>query len=421
MRDHSVLAGLSMAGMRMGLPRMRAFLQWLGNPHLAYPVIHVGGTNGKGSVCRAVGAVLEAQGYRVGITTSPHLQDVNERIRIGAAPISDEAFDALVATIDRERQAWATAELPPEERFPLTYFEFLIAAAFLHFANEKVDVAVVEVGMGGRLDATNVVAPLLTAIVTVGLDHMDHLGPDHASIAGEKAGILKSGVPVVLGPLPHAAMAVVRTVASEREASISVFGEDFHASGRAERFDYRGGGVVRESLRMGIPGDHQVVNAAVALRLLDLLPPTLAVGEEAIRAGLLATRNRGRLEWLAPDLLVDGAHNADGATVLAGYLARLPRDVKRTLILGGGVDKDIRTVAWALAPQFDRVLTTACDHPKARTPADVAAELEGLPIPVMPAGPLEEAMTTARAQGGLVVVAGSLYLVGAVRDHVGVR
>ncbi len=421
MIDHPILAGLSQAGMRMGLPRMRAFMAWLGNPHLSYPTIHVGGTNGKGSVCRMVGAMLEAQGYKVGITTSPHLQEVNERIRIGATPISDQAFARLAERIDTERQAWAAKELPPDERYPLTYFEFLVAAAFLHFAEERVDVAVIEVGMGGRLDATNVVAPLVTSIVTVGLDHTEHLGPDQASIAGEKAGILKPGVPVVLGPLGHEAMAVIRSVAVERGSPISVFGDDFHATGSPGGFDYRGDGVVREGLKIALEGDHQVVNAAVALRIVDQLPKTLAVGEPAVRQGLASARNKGRLEWLAPDLLVDGAHNPDGATVLANYLARLPRDRKRTLLLGAGTDKDVRSVAWTLAPQVDRVYTTACAHAKARSPGDVAAQLEGLPVPVSPAGPLQDALAFARADGGLVIVAGSLYLVGAVRDLAGVR
>ncbi|MDP2316091.1 MAG: folylpolyglutamate synthase/dihydrofolate synthase family protein [Pseudomonadota bacterium] len=420
MTDHPILAGLSQAGMRMGLPRMRAFLAWLGNPHLAYPTIHVGGTNGKGSVCRMVGAMLEAQGYKVGITTSPHLQEVNERIRIGAAPIPDDKFASLVERIDDERRKWAAKELPPDERYPLTYFEFLIAAAFLHFAEEKVDVALIEVGMGGRLDATNVVAPLVTAIVTVGLDHTEHLGPDHASIAGEKAGILKPDVPVVLGPLTHEAMAVIRSVAVERGAPLSIFGEDFRAGGDPSGFDYSGA-VRREGLKLALGGDHQVVNAAVALRIVELLPPSLAVGDDAVREGLATARNRGRLEWLAPDLLVDGAHNPDGATVLANYLARLPRDRKRTLLLGAGTDKDVRSVAWTLAPQVDRVYTTACDHPKARSPGDVAAELEGLPVPVSPAGALVDALPFARADGSLVIVAGSLYLVGAVRDLAGVR
>ncbi|MES2640094.1 MAG: folylpolyglutamate synthase/dihydrofolate synthase family protein [Myxococcota bacterium] len=421
MTDHPIVAGLSTAGMRMGLARMRAFMAWLGNPHVAYPTIHVGGTNGKGSVCRMVGAMLEAQGYKVGITTSPHIQEVNERIRIGSTPIPDAAFSSLLARVDAARREWADKELPPGEPFPLTYFEFLVAAAFLHFAEERVDIAIVEVGMGGRLDATNVVSPIVSAIVTVGLDHTEHLGPDHASIAGEKAGILKPGVPVVLGPLTHEAMAVIRSVAVERGAPISTFGDDFRGSGETGGFAYWGGGKVREGLRLALGGDHQVVNAAVALRIVDLLPPPFVVGEDAIRAGLWAARNRGRLEWLTPDLLVDGAHNPDGATVLANYLARLPRDRKRTLLLGAGTDKDVRSVAWTLAPQVDRVYTTACSHPKARSPGDVAAELEGLPVPVSPAGRLEDALPFARAGGGLVIVAGSLYLVGAARDLAGIR
>jgi dihydrofolate synthase/folylpolyglutamate synthase len=420
MIDHPVLAGLTQAGMRMGLPRMKAFLARLGNPHLRYPTIHVGGTNGKGSVCRMVGAALEAQGYKVGITTSPHLQEVNERIRIGAAPISGDAFEALIREIDDARRVWAEAELPPDEPFPLTYFEFLIAAAFQHFSNEQVDVAVIEVGMGGRLDATNIVSPVVSAIVTVGLDHTDHLGPDHASIAGEKAGIVKPGVPLVLGPLSHEARAVIRAVAVERGALISSFGEDFHVAGGTDSFDYRGA-VSRAGLTLGLPGDHQVINAAVALRILETLPPALGVGDDAVREGLRAARNRGRLEWLAPDLLIDGAHNPDGAIVLATYLARLPRSTRRTLVLGSGGDKDVRSVAWTLAPHVDRVITTACAHAKARSPEDVAAAIEGLPIPVSVGGPLDLALPSARMDGGLVIVAGSLYLVGAARDLVGIR
>lgn len=421
MREHPILATLSLVGMRLGVQRMRSFLAFLGDPHLRYPVIHVAGTNGKGSVCRMVGAALEAQGYRVGITTSPHLQEVNERIRVGSAPIPDDKLDPLVCRVEDARRGWAQSQgLEPAEA-PLTYFEMTIAAAFLHFADEAVDVAVVEVGMGGRLDATNTVEPLLTAIVTVGLDHTEHLGPDFASVAGEKAGILKAGVPAVIGPLPTQAMAVVRSVAAERGVPLTVFGEEFFAAGSADDFTYRGPGITRENLRLSLAGDHQVINAAVALRLLDLLPPSLAVSEEAIRAGLRDARNRGRLEWLAPDLLVDGAHNPDGATVLANYLARLPHDRRRTLVLGAGGDKDVRSVAFALAPQVDRVFTTAGPHARALAPGDVARHLEGLPVPVSPAGPVADALTEARNGQDLVIVAGSLYLVGAVRDLVGAR
>jgi dihydrofolate synthase/folylpolyglutamate synthase len=417
--DHPILDRLANAGIRMGLQRMRAFLASMGDPQRAWPAVHVAGTNGKGSVCRMVGAMLEAQGKRVGITTSPHLQDVNERIRIGAKPISDADLDGLLRRVADARDRWAAAEGIQGE--PLTYFEFTVAAAFVWFAEQRVDVGVVEVGMGGRLDATNVLDPLVSAIVTVGLDHTDALGPDHASIAGEKAGVLKPGVPAVIGPLNSAAMAVVRSVAAERGTPLQVFGDDFFASGSSDAFTYRCGRVEREGLALALAGDHQVVNAAVALRIVELLPPELVPGEDAIRAGLRRARNRGRMEWLAPDLLVDGAHNPDGATVLSGYLARLPRDRRRTLVLGAGVDKDVRGVGFTLAPQVDRVFTTSCAHAKARAPADVAADLEGLDVPVVPAGPIDQALPLARESGDLVIVAGSLFLVGAVRDLLGIK
>lgn len=423
MKQHPILDPLAMAGVKMGLTRMRDFLAWLGDPHLAVPVIHVGGTNGKGSVCRMVAAMLEAQGYKVGVTTSPHLQDINERFRIGAKPISDEALDHMLRKLGSARDAWAVERLgndaPGGDGLPLSWFELSIALAYAWFAEERVDVAVVEVGMGGRLDATNVCAPLVTSIVTVGLDHTDHLGPDHASIAGEKAGIIKPGVPLVTGPMPTAAMQVIRTVAVERGAPHYAWGEDFHAAGRYDDFLFRSPAGERSGLKLFLAGDHQVVNAGVALRLVELLPRELAVADDAVRRGLYAARNRGRLEWLAPDLLVDGAHNPDGAGVLASFLASLPRDRRRTLLLGGGQDKDVRGVGAVLAPQVDRILTTACDHPKARSPWDVAGQLAGLSVPVTPCGPIAEALAAARNGRDLVIVAGSLYLIGAARDLVG--
>lgn len=419
MIGHPVLDPLAMAGVKLGLTRMRDFLGHLGNPHLAAPVVHVGGTNGKGSVSRMVGAMLEAQGFKVGITTSPHLQHVNERIRVGSQPITDEDLSRLLYDLRDARDAWAREALDPSEPLPLTWFEMSIAAAYAHFAREKVDVAVVEVGMGGRLDATNVCEPVLTAIVTVGLDHTDHLGPDYASIAGEKAGIVKPGVPIVTGPLPNEAMRVVRSVAVERKAPLHAWGNDYFAWGRPADFSYRSDRGQREGLSLSLHGVHQVVNAGVAIRLAELLPSALAVSDGALRTGLASARNRGRLEWLGPDLLVDGAHNPDGATVLATYLSGLPRDRRRTLLLGGGHDKDIRSVGASLAPHVDRILTTACDHSKARSPEDVARQLEGLTTPVLPAGPIEVALPRAQADGGLVIVAGSLFLVGAARTLVG--
>jgi dihydrofolate synthase/folylpolyglutamate synthase len=403
--------------MRLGLARMRDFLAAIGDPQARYPVAHVGGTNGKGSVCQLLGAMARAHGLHTGVHTSPHLQAINERFELAGAPVDDATLDAGVHALDQARRAWARQALPPNEAFPLTYFEFTVALAFRLFADAEVDLGVIEVGMGGRLDATNVVRPAACAIVTIGLDHCDHLGRDHASIAGEKAGILKSGVPAVVGPLPHEALQVVRSVARERDVPLSVWGEDFEVSGDLDGFRYRGASEL-DGLSVPLLGDHQLVNAGVALRLAEILPDRLRPSPAAMRDGLLAVRHPGRMEWLATDLLVDGAHNPDGAVALAAYLARRPRQRGRTLVLGGGTDKDLRAVAAALAPQVDRIFTTACDHPKARTPMDVAAELEGIGVPTSPAGNVADALAFARERGDLVIVAGSLYLVGAVRDAV---
>jgi dihydrofolate synthase/folylpolyglutamate synthase len=295
----------------------------------------------------------------------------------------------------------------------------MIACAWLHFAREKVDVAVVEVGLGGRLDATNVLRSEVCAIVSIGLDHMDRLGPDLASIASEKAGILKDGVPMVLGPLPQQALRAIRPAAVERGAPLLLPGEDYEVSGSAQDFRYQRGERVLEDLSVGLQGQHQVENAGVVITVLDELGarlPHLAVSEQALRAGLREGRHPGRCEWLSPRLLVDGAHNPAGAERLAEYLRSLPERGPRTLLLGSSDDKDPRGVASALAGEVDRIYTTRCAHPRAQEAGDVAAALVDLRMPVMPAGDIEQALGMACAQPGLVVVAGSLFLVGAVRD-----
>jgi len=216
LNEHPLLHQLSRFGIHLGLDRMRGFLEGLGSPHLKFPAVHIGGTNGKFSVTRLVASALQQEGYRVGVTISPHLQQVNERMSIDGQDISDAALDALLQEVDVARRAWAREQGDlPEDRV-LTYFEVVTAAAFLWFAQEKVDVAVVEVGLGGRLDATNVLDGVVSAIVSVGIDHTEKLGPDLASIAAEKAGIFKPGRPAVVGPLHPSAMRVVRAIAGER-------------------------------------------------------------------------------------------------------------------------------------------------------------------------------------------------------------
>ncbi|MEY3213033.1 MAG: hypothetical protein RIT28_3514 [Pseudomonadota bacterium] len=422
MRTHPLLQRLAQAGVRLGLQRVEALLEAMGSPHAAMPSLHVAGTNGKGSVCTMLDACLRAAGRHTGLYTSPHIQQLNERFRIDGRPISDARLDALLTEIDRRAREWAHARGEARDDGGLTVFEAETLAAFLWFAQQELDAAVIEVGLGGRLDATNVVTPEVTSIVSVGLDHTDRLGDTIAAIAAEKAGILKPGVPMVVGPLPKDALSAVRVMAKERGCPLFVAGTDFRVEGTPEDFSYRSARLSLSGLSCGLSGAHQVENAGVALAMLERWSerrPELALDEAAMRAGLKSAQNPGRFEWLADDLLIDGAHNVDGARALASALAALPRDRPRTLLLGASKDKDVRAIAAALRPMIDRVLTTSCAHPRAMMPGEVAERLVGLGVPVLPAGPIEDALPMAREGRGLVIVAGSLFLAGAARDLLG--
>jgi dihydrofolate synthase / folylpolyglutamate synthase len=421
MLDHPVLSRLAHTGMRLGLSRLRPFLATLGNPHLGFPVVHIAGTNGKGSVVRMLDAMLRSHGLKVGAYISPHLQQVNERISVGGIDIDDDTLGELLEKIDAERRAWTAREgFDPDPT--LTYFEMMTAAAFVHFTEQKVDVAVIEVGLGGRLDATNIVPkPLVTAITSIGIDHTEVLGDDLASIAAEKAGIVKQGVPLVVGPLPPPAFKVVRAVAADKGAELYVRGKSYRVQGKSDDFAFSFGETALRGMATGLHGDHQVDNAGVALMVAHLLPEPFRPSEDAMRRGLRMARNPGRNEWLAPDLLVDCAHNADGAAQLAAYLRQLPRDRRRTLLLGVSNDKDVRAIVAVLAPTVDRVVCTRCNHPRAADPKLLAQTLVDIDVPVSAAGPIEEALPQALDGEGLVIAAGSVFLAGAVRDILGAR
>lgn len=423
MLDHPALSQAARHGVRLGLTRMRSFLADQGSPHHAMPVLHVAGTNGKGSVVRMAGAILAAHGLTVGELTSPHLQQVNERIRVGGQPIGDVQLDALLAEMVLAGRAWAAdgGELEADVAM-LTYFELITAAGFVHLARQSVDAALVEVGLGGRLDATNVVEPAATAIVSVGIDHTRELGPDLASIAAEKAGIIKRGVPVIVGPLGGAAARVVRAMAADRDAPLLSPGDGYRVGAHRDgHMHFSMGETELRDLPVGLEGAHQVDNAGVALALCaTLLGPERQLDPEATARGLGQVTHAGRLEWLGPDLLLDAAHNPAGAATLASYLRSLPRDRPRTLLLGVSEDKDPRSMAVALEGVVDRVITTHCAHPRAVPAGQLAVSLVGVDLPVLPAGPIEDALPYARSGDGLVVVAGSIFLTGAVRELVGV-
>jgi dihydrofolate synthase/folylpolyglutamate synthase len=415
--SHPVLRSLAEHGVKMGLDRVRSFLQTLGEPHRAYPVVHIGGTNGKGSVTTMVTAALVDAGYHVGTNISPHLEAVNERIQIDGLPIDDGALAEGIEALDRVRWDWAHSQGVTE--VPLTYFEFVTTLAFQTFAQRNVDVAVVEVGMGGRLDATNVVKPVVCAITHVGLDHMAELGSDVAEIAREKAGIIKTGAPVVVGTMPAPARDAIEDVAKRVGAPAWIPGRHLTRERRGDRWRVATPDGAVEGLRLAMPGDHQGANAMVAVGVLHALRRQgFHIPDEAIRSGLERARIGGRIEELRPGLWVDGAHNPDGTKALSAWLATRPRPKNRILLFGMGQDRDPVDVITPLLPHVDEVVTTRCAHPKARESLDLATALQDLDVVLSDGGPVEEALPEVLSEADEVLVAGSLYLVGAVKSIV---
>jgi len=399
-------------GIKLGLETMTALTVRLGMPQTRYRTLHIAGTNGKGSTAAMAAAVLQAAGYRVGLYTSPHLVEFRERIRVNGEMIAE----SQVAQLTEQLQTLCQPDLSP------TFFEYTTAMAFQHFADSGVDVAVLEVGLGGRFDATNVVMPMACAVTTISLDHQEYLGTTLSSIAFEKAGIIKPGVPVVLGRLDDEAWRTIEQVARERQAPVFRLNEDFRTEGEgSQQFSYRGLGMHYDGLTCALEGRHQLDNAVCALALLEAAAPQgIAVTAEAVRAGLRVVNWAGRLEVVdrCPTILLDGAHNPAAAMALADYLTRSDRSHPSrpvVLVLGMMRDKDHRGFVEPLRGLVDEVVLTQADLPRSATAQELRASLEGLlPHPhVVPS--LSDAMALARQlaiPNGLVCVAGSLMLVG---------
>lgn len=418
MITHPVLTQLAGTGMKLGLDTMHHFLAAIGDPHLAYPVVHVAGTNGKGSVCTMVTEALVAAGYRVGTNTSPHLEHVNERVRLDGVPVDDATLVAAIEGLDRLRTDWGRS-LGLEDA-PLTYFEFTTALAFQLFAARQVDVAVIEVGLGGRLDATNVVQPACTAITSIGLDHAEQLGDTLASVAAEKAGILKRGVPVVVGPMQPEAHAAIAARASALGLSPWWTGEHLTREPRGERWVLGTPEGTVGPVQLAMPGAHQGANAAVAVGVLHQLRRAgFAVSDDHILTGLSRAVVPGRLEVLRPGLIIDGAHNAAGSEALGAWLGSRPRPESRILLFGQGEGRDPMALLAPLLPHVDEVVLTRCAHPKALEPMQIAALLGDVPVTLSDGGPIEDCLLECVLEADEVVVAGSLYLAGAVRALVG--
>lgn len=405
-------------GMRLRLDVMHRALEALGNPQEALKVVHVGGTNGKGSVVALVASALRSAGLKVGAYTSPHLVRFEERIAVNGAPISAAALAAEVA-----RVAPLVEALEPETG-PFTYFEVATLVAFLHFRAERVDVAVLEVGLGGRLDATNVVKdPLVSVVTNVDLEHTQVLGDTIEAIAREKGAIVKPGVPFVTAA-KGAALDVLLAIANENVAPVKVVGRDLRAirvrtngfAGQRIRFE----GLARDPGEVELPfsGDHQLENAGIAAAVLEALDREhVPIPVRAIVEGFARARWPGRLEYVAgrPALLLDGAHNPAGAHALARFLEE--EKLRPVALFGALSDKNWMEMIEALAPQLSAVVATEPPSERRLEAMFPAREFARAGVVATVVQDVGYALRTAKAQAGpdgIVLVCGSLYLVGDV-------
>jgi len=418
------LYALETFGIKLGLENITRLCAALGHPEQSFTSVHVAGTNGKGSVAAMVHAGLAAAGVRTGRFTSPHLVDLAERFVIGTVPVDaadlERAVDDVLDQADRLRTAGELAAHP-------TFFEATTAVAFELFRRARVQVAVVEVGLGGRFDSTNVVPASIGAITSIGLDHQDLLGDTLEAIAFEKAGIIKPGMVMVTGALPPEARTVVSAVARERGARVV----DAAGGARVEGDMHDGRATVTIEtpggrygpLALALRGEHQIGNALVAVRLLEAVRAAgTPIESQAVARGLTDVEWPGRLELIqvpgGPQVLLDAAHNVEGAKALAAYLERWHPE-RPTLVIGVMRDKDIAGIAGALLPVVSSAIATAAETPRALPARELAARIAAVDSTVTvraepdPVAAVEEALSAGRT----VCVAGSIYLVGAVRDR----
>jgi dihydrofolate synthase/folylpolyglutamate synthase len=410
------------------LRRMDELLARVGNPHLAAKTVHIAGTKGKGSTAAMVASVLAESGYKTGLYTSPHLIDISERMRVNGIPVSRNELLDLVARIRPEVEAVNAAA-----RYGcLTTFEVLTALGFMFFADSKADFQVVEVGLGGRLDATNVVKPEVCAITTLGLDHTDVLGDTLAKIASEKAGIIKPGVPVVSAQQEQEAAEVIAEFCSRNGAPLTKVGRDIKYCSLASREGLQSmeirGRLGSYRIELPLLGGFQRENAAVAVGILEvLMEKGYNITPRSIADGLKQVRWPGRFQVIRtrPDVVIDGAHNPQSAHQLSIALRDYLKDRQqgcKVLVIGMSSDKDIGKVAAELAPLFSLVIATRSRHPRALDAERLAACLSGYDCEVRKAASVAEAMNTAAAlaqEDGFVCATGSLFIVGEALEWAG--
>jgi dihydrofolate synthase/folylpolyglutamate synthase len=439
---------------KFDLEHMRVLCRALGEPQTRFPSVLIAGTNGKGSTAATLASILSAAGYKTALYTSPHLVRVNERIQVldraklGAdAEIPDDTFARLFVQVDDTAGRLVSEGLLPH---PPSFFEVLTALAFLYFAEQAVDIAVLEVGLGGRLDATNIVEPLVSVITDIALDHQDYLGDTIAEITREKAGILRAkGTLVTLPQHPEANQTIGEVAASLDLRALSA-ADLIPPAGPSRTANERGMGLVANRYTLSLEGErlevdsplagqHQQRNIALAIRTAIELRDRAARNEKFgfaisngdIEAGIRATQWPGRLESVGDNVLLDVAHNPAGAWTLRAAIAQLPEERPRTLIFSCLKDKSLTEMSRILFPLFDsspeggrpkdHILLAPIGNPRAATVEDLLAAAHALDIPAQAAPHLAGALAQARQippEGGLIIATGSVYLVGEIRDLV---
>jgi len=416
------MQNLTKFGMNFGLERIIELLRRLDNPHRRIKVIHVGGTNGKGSTTAMLANVLQSAGYRVGTFTSPHLHSYTERYQINGTEIAQNQVAALITRLrpHLEEMVLDGFEHPTE-------FEVSTALAFCYFAEEKVDFLVLEVGLGGAIDSTNVVHPLLAVITNVAMDHMDYLGDTVSDIARVKAGIIKPGIPVVTASDNHEVLAIIQEKCLANECILIQVGKDVtwtyvEHSLNGQYFNYQGLNWRLSELWLPLMGQHQVVNAATALASLEVLAGFgVSIDENALRNGLGKTVWPARLELLSqkPLVLIDGAHNYEGARSLRQALDTYFPDREIIMVLGMLGDKERARVVAELVPLARQVIITKPNSPRAGDWKQMADQARHYLSAVETVESISDAVLTALQQareGDLVCITGSLYMVAEARE-----
>ncbi len=414
--DYERRSGWKYNDKTFSLDRLRSFLDRISAPHRSGRFIHIAGTNGKGSVAAIAAKTLSAAGYRTGLYTSPHLLSFRERIRIDGVSIShEECIDAA------RRFSEETAEFPG-----LTFFEVWTALAFDHFARNNTDIAVIETGMGGRLDASSVIIPDVSVITPISMDHCGILGDTLAAIAGEKAGIIKPGVPVISAKQEPEALTSIKRAARDNKSTLFLAGSDFKHAGNPEYFEYSGIHWHFSIENPALHGAMQSDNAALACAALEMLDENgMSVSIENMRKGLRTVSWPGRLQVIAhsPEVILDGACNLSAASALIDFADSCMPNGKRVAVVAMCSDKSIAEFLGLLADSVDHFVFCAVENPRAKSAGELLAMLAGGAVgeTSLDSGSAIERGRELAGADGQVLVTGSLYLVGEALRHFGVE